>query len=196
MNILGMLFAIIWIYILTVLSRSKLDFWKYCWGSVGLFVLMMILVQPIVTVPLTKAVASVAGILGGFTKMYSSYFQYGILFISNGGSSISLFIDYECSGIIEIMAFSSLLWFFNIYSFYEKIVVTILGFIWIFIAHVLRIFVICTLIYFFGNNIFYFAHTVFGRLVFYGFSIVLYFYVFTKPHVIRQRVGGFSYDNT
>jgi len=196
MNILGIIFALIWVYVLTILSRGKLDFWKFCWGSVGLFVLMMVFIEPLVTVPLTKAVASVAGILGGLTNMYSSYFQYGILFISNGGSSISLYIDYECSGIIEIMAFSSLLWFFSVYSFYEKIAVNILGFICIFLANVLRIFVICVLIYFFGNNIFYFAHTIFGRLVFYGFSIALYFYVFTKPQVIRLKVGGFSYDNT
>ncbi len=195
MNILVILFAITWIYILTVLSRSKLDFWKFCWGSVGLFILMMVWLQPIVLDSLTKAVASVSGILGGLTHMYSSYFQYGILFISNYGSSISLYIDYECSGIIEIMAFTALLWFFNVYSFYEKIVVNIFGFIWIFIANVIRIFIICALIYFFGNNIFYFAHTIFGRLVFYAFSIALYFLVFTKSHIIRQKVGSFNYGH-
>jgi exosortase family protein XrtG len=195
MSILGILFAIIWIYILTVLNRSKLDFWKFCWGSVGLFILMMVWIQPIVLESLTKAVASVSGILGGLTDMYSSYFQYGILFISNHGSSISLYIDYECSGIIEIMAFTSLLWFFNVYSFYEKIVVNIFGFIWIFIANVIRIFIICALIYFFGNSIFYFAHTIFGRLVFYAFSIALYFLVFTRSHIIRQRVGSFNYGH-
>ncbi len=195
MNILVILFAIIWIYILTVLNRSKLDFWKFCWGSVGLFILMMVWIQPIVLASLTKAVASVSGILGGLTHMYSSYFQYGILFISNYDSSISLYIDYECSGIIEIMAFTALLWFFNVYSFYEKIVVNIFGFIWIFIANVIRIFVICALIYLFGNNIFYFAHTIFGRLVFYSFSIALYYLVFTKSHIIRQKVGSFNYEH-
>ncbi len=195
MNILVILFVIIWIYILSVLTRSKLDFWKFCWGSVGLFILMMVWLQPIVLESLTKAVASVSGILGSLTHMYSSYFQYGILFISNHGSSISLYIDYECSGIIEIMAFTSLLWFFNVYSFYEKIVINIFGFIWIFVANVIRIFIICALIYFFGNNIFYFAHTIFGRLVFYTFSIALYFLVFTKSHIIRQKVGSFNYGH-
>ena len=194
MSILGFLFAIIWIYILSVLRRSSLYFWKFCWGSVGMFILMMIWIQPIVVDPLTKAVASISGILGGMTNMYSSYFQYGMLFISNHGSSISLYIDYECSGIIEIMAFMSLLWFFNVYNSYEKIVVNILGFIWIFIANVLRIFIICLLIYFFGNSIFYFAHTIFGRLVFYAFSIALYYFVFTKSHIIRQKVGNFKVE--
>lgn len=194
MNILAVLFFGVWIYILIVLYRSKLDFWKFCWGSVGLFVLMMVWIQPIVTAPLTKAVASVAGIVGNLTKLYSSYFQYGMLFIANGSSSISLYINYECSGIIEIMAFTALLWFFSVYTFYEKIVLNIAGFIWIFAANVLRIFVICLLIYFFGNSIFYFAHTIFGRLVFYILSIVLYYYVFTKSHVVRQKVGNFRYD--
>ncbi len=195
MNILVIIFAITWIYILTVLTRSKLDFWKFCWGSVGLFILMMVWLQPIVLDSLTKAVASVSGILGGLTHMYSSYFQYGILFISNHGSSISLYIDYECSGVIEIMAFTALLWFFNVYSFYEKIVVNIFGFIWIFIANVIRIFIICALIYFFGNSVFYFAHTIFGRLIFYALSIALYFLVFTKAHIIRQKVGSFNYGH-
>nr|WP_278303910.1 exosortase family protein XrtG [Ruminiclostridium sufflavum] len=195
MTILEILFAIMWIYILTVLTRSKLDFWKFCWGSVGFFILMMLWLQPIAVNPLTKAVASISGIIGSLTDMYSSYFQYGMLFITNHGSSISLYIDYECSGIIEIMAFTSLLWFFNVYNFFEKLVINIFGFIWIFIANVLRIFVICALIYFFGNSIFYFAHTIFGRLIFYTFSIILYFFVFTKSHIIRQKVGNFNYGH-
>ncbi len=195
MNILIFLFAIIWIYILYVLRRSNLYFWKFCWGSVGMFILMMVLIQPIVVGSLTKAVASISGILGNLTNIYSSYFQYGMLFISNYGSSISLYIDYECSGIIEIMAFMSLLCFFNVYNFFEKIVVSILGFMWIFIANVIRIFIICSLIYHFGNSIFYFAHTIFGRLVFYAFSIALYYFVFTKSHIIRQKVGNFNYEH-
>lgn len=195
MNLLTILFALIWIYILTVLTRCKLDFWKYCWGSVGLFILLMALLEPIILDPLTKAVASVSGLLGELTDMYNSYFQYGILFISNFNSSISLYIDYECSGVIEIMAFTSLLWFFNVYTISEKVVINIIGFMWIFIANVLRIFIICSLIYFFGNNIFYFAHTIFGRLVFYAFSIALYFFVFTKSHILHQKVGSFNYEH-
>lgn len=196
MYTLKILFTIAWLYVLSVLTRSKLDFWRFCCGSVGMFLFLTIWIQPVATAPLTKAVTSIAGILGDKTDILSSYFQYGVLFISSGKSSISLYIDYECSGIIEIMAFTSLLFFFDVYSFYEKIVVSILGVVWILLANIIRIYVICILIYFFGNNIFYFAHTIFGRLVFYGFSVVLYFYVFTKSHVIRQKVGSFSYDNT
>ena len=107
---------------------------------------------------------------------------------------MSLYIDYECSGIIELMAFSSLLWFFQVYKTYEKVIVNIIGFLFIFIGNVLRILLISVLIYYFGNDMYFLAHTIFGRLLFYAFSVVLYFYVFTRSQIVRQKVGKFKYD--
>lgn len=185
----------IWVYLLSVFKRGKLDFWYFIAGSVGAFVFMMFFLEPVLTWPLTNAVAVVAGLLGKISGYYRAYFEYGVLFIDNKKSSISLYIDYECSGIIEILAFSSMLWFFQVYQLYEKMIVTVIGVLWIFIANVLRIFVICTLIYYWGNDIFYFAHTIFGRLVFYGLSVALYFHVFTRPQIVRQRIGSFHYEH-
>lgn len=196
MNYLLILVLILWIYILSVLKRAKLDFWYFLFGSVGMFIATVIVVQPFVTEPMQKAVAAVAGIMGDLTGLYHSYFQYGILFIDSGTTSISLYVDYECAGIIEILAFSALLWFFPVYRTYEKIMVNIVGFLTIFIANVLRIFLICVLIYFFGNSIYFAAHTIIGRIFFYACSIALYFYVFTKPQIVRQKVGRFRYDNS
>lgn len=195
MNFLTIILFIVWLYCLTVLKRGKLGFWYFGIGSIGLFFFMMIWLQPIVTVPLTRAVAMVSGLVGQLSGLYDSYFQFSILFIQSAGETISLYIDYECSGIIEIMAFSALLWFFPVYHLHEKVVVNIAGFLFIFLANVLRIFVICTMIHVGGNDIYFLAHTVFGRFVFYFCSVVLYFYVFTKSQIIRQKVGNFKYDN-
>lgn len=195
MLVLKITALIIWIYAIWVLSRTRLHFFKFCVGSVGLFFFLMFWVQPVITHPLSMAVTAVSGALGDVSRMYDSYYQYSILFIPKDTTSVSLTIDYECSGVIEIMAFSCMLWFFPLYSTVEKLVVNSIGIIVIFLANVLRIFIICTLIYFYGNEIFYFAHTIFGRIVFYVISIVLYFYVFTRSHVIRQKVGNFSYGH-
>ena len=186
---------IAWLYILSVFKRGKMTFWYFMFGSVGTFIFMMVWIQPVLTIPLTNGVAVVAGFLGELTGFYQSYFEYGVLFINSKNYSISLYIDYECSGIIEIMAFSSMLWFFSVYQIYEKVIINIAGFFWIFAANVIRIFVICSLIYFFGNDIFYFAHTIFGRIIFYGLSIALYFHVFTRPQILRQKIGSFNYEN-
>lgn len=194
MNYFAIILFVIWLYVLSVLRRGKLAFWHFLVGSVGMFVFLMIWIQPIITVPLAKIVAAVSGILGDLTGLYDSYFLYGILFINNKKGAISLYIDYECSGVIEIMAFSSLLWFYSVYQLHEKIIANIAGFFAIFFANVMRIFIICVLIYFYGNDIYFLAHTIFGRLFFYACSVLLYFYVFTKSQIIRQKVGKVSYD--
>lgn len=184
---------VLWVYLLTVLSRAKLTFFTFLVGSVGMFVLLMATIQGYVTVPLSKAVAASTGVIGSLTGMFYSYYQYSLIFIRHGTESISLYIDYECSGIIELMAFCALLWFFPLYNAIEKLVITLSGMLWIFASNILRLTVICLLVYFFGNNIFFFAHAIFGRIIFYGLSILLYFYVFTRPQIIKQKVGKFNY---
>jgi len=193
MTIVIAVIIIVWIYILSVLSRANLAFFKFLLGSVGMFVIMMVTIQGYITVPLSRAVAASTGIIGSLTGMFYSYYQYSLIFIQHGADSISLYIDYECSGVIELMAFSALLWFFPLYNVIEKLAVNITGLLWIFGSNILRLVVICMLVYFFGNDIFFFAHAIFGRIIFYGLSIMLYFYVFTRPQIIKQKVGKFSY---
>src|ERR1035437_483272 len=134
---------ILWIYLLTVLRRAKLSFLTFLVGSVGLFILMMTIIQGYVTVPLSKAVAASVGVIGNLTGMFYAYYQYSLIFIRHGTESISLYIDYECSGVIELMAFSALLWFFPLYNAVEKLVVTLSGLLWIFASNILRLTVIC-----------------------------------------------------
>ena len=185
----------IWVYAITVLKRAKLDFWYFTLGSAGLFTAAIITLQPLLLMPMQNAIAAVSGLLGELTGTYSSYFEKGLLFISHGATNLSLYIDFECSGIIETFAFLALLWFFPAYQYYEKIAVSIIGIISIFMANVLRIFIICQMIYWGGENMYFLAHSIVGRLVFYACTIALYFYAFTKAQVVRQKVGAFRYDS-
>lgn len=187
--------VIIWLYLLSVLKRCKLPAWHFFLGSAGLFVLMMVLVRPVLVKPLAQCVAAIAGQFGNLTGMFKAYFKYGILFIHGGESAITLQIDFECSGIIEIMAFISLLAFFEVYDRNEKLFVGALGTIGIILSNVLRIIVICVMIYFGGTKVYYVAHAIVGRLLFYTLSVLLYFYVFTKPQIIRTKVGKFTYGH-
>ncbi len=186
---------VVWLYLLWVSKRAKLAFFRFFLGSVGLFLFMMLAVRPIATEPLAKAVTASAGVIGDLTGMFKAYYQYTLIFIQNNGQSISMFVDYECSGIIEILAFLALLWFFPLYDVVERIVISFAGILWIFAANIIRLVLICALIYFFGNDMFFFAHVIFGRLIFYGLSVMLYFGVFTRPHILRQKIGKFRYGN-
>ena len=67
---------IIWLYILSVTKRAKLHAWSFMWGSLGLFVIMMMTVQPLLTMPLARCVAAMAGIVGDITGAFTAYKQF------------------------------------------------------------------------------------------------------------------------
>ncbi|MBS5665522.1 MAG: exosortase family protein XrtG [Roseburia sp.] len=186
--ILGWIIFAVWLYVLWVTRRSELPAWHFIWGSCGLFVLLMIFLRPYCTQPLAQVVAALAGGFGKLTGMFQSYFKYGVIFVNTRAGAISLLIDFECSGILEIMAFVALLAFFRAYTVYERVVVGILGTFYIILANALRIIAICVIIYVFGMPSYYVA-----RILFYALSVLLYFFVFTKTQIIRQKVGGFTY---
>ncbi len=194
--IVGFIATIIWLYLLHVLKSCKLAAWHFFLGSIGAFILMMTYLRPFLLQPLARTVAAIAGSVGKLTGAFEAYFKYGVIFIDSPQVTITLQIDLECSGILEIMAFVSLLAFFRLYNRNEKIFVGVLGVLGIILANALRIVVICFMIYFGGVNIYYVAHGVVGRLVFYSLSVLLYFYIFTKPQIIRTKVGKFLYGHT
>ena len=195
MNVFAVICVFIWLYALSVFRRGKLDFFRFITGSVGLFVFMMIFLEPLLVSPLVSLVTSATGIVGDVTGWFESYHDYSILFVTCESirESLSLYIDYECSGVIEMMAFVSLLAFFQVYDIWQRFVVGILGCIAIFFSNVIRITTICVIIMIWGNDAYYIAHTIVGRIVFYILAVLLYYYVFTHAQIIHQKVGGFSY---
>ena len=193
MTIFTVVCFLVWIYLLSVFTRGKLYFYQFIWGSVGLFVFMMMWIQPVAIRPLTNLVCSEAGVAGRMTGFYESYSEYSMLFVQHGSEAISLCIDYECSGIIEMMAYMSMLAFFRVYDWMQRIILSVLGCMMIFFANIIRLFVIGTTIYYFGNDAYYIAHTIVGRIIFYALSVILYYYIFTKSQIVKQKIGGFHY---
>ena len=193
--LVGILATAVWLYVLHVMSKAKLPAWRFFWGGAGLFILMMVFVRPVLTQPLAQGVSALAGFFGRATGTFTPYFKYGTIFVYTPSGPMTLQIDMECSGILEIMAYLALLVFFDIYNLQEKILVALLGIFYILIANAMRIVLICEIIHFGGSGYYFMAHTYIGRIFFYVLSVLLYFYVFTKPHIIKMRVGTFKYDS-
>ncbi len=233
-------FIAIWIYVLIITKKNLLESWFYIIGSVVTFILSFIFLQPIVTPILARIVTLITGFLGEITKCFESFSEYGIIFIKQGTEGISLYIDTECAGFIEISAFVVLVSFFAIYNPLEKIVISIFGTFYIIGINILRLFSICLIIYygkialiilqvfifvilmlfsyfnkakilFFINilttlilafvtfyigdqSVYYVAHTIYGRFLFYILYVMFSYTVFTKGQITRQKVGKFNYD--
>lgn len=188
------LFAV-WIYILSVFKRRQLDFFYFLLGSIGTFLSAFGLFRNVLTDLLTALTCSLAGFLGNLSGIFKAYTSHSILFVENTNGAISLYVDFECGGVIEILVFISLLFFFAVYNLREKICIALIGVVWIIAANIIRLFSICLIINLFGNESYYIAHTIVGRMLFYALSIVLYFYVFTRAQIRRQRIGEFDYDS-
>lgn len=194
MIIIFVILTVVWLFNLRIFYRIKNQAAFITVGMLGLFVLMMVFVRPIATMPLARIVAALAGFVGRLTGTFIPYFKYGILFIETKQGSITLQIDFECSGIIEIMVYLSILAFFRVYTISERAILSAIGVIYIIVANAMRIIIISVMIHFGGPSMYYIAHTYVGRIFFYAATIVLYFYVFTKSQVVRMKVGSFSYD--
>lgn len=186
---------IVWIYILTVFKRRKLEFFYFLVGSIGTFLFSFAALRNVLTQILTTLTCFLTGILGNALGLFKAYTSHSILFIENWDGPISLYVDFECGGVIEILVFISLVWFFAVYKTKEKLLISLAGIVWIIAANIIRLFSICLIINKFGNESYYVAHTIVGRLIFYALSIILYFYVFTRAQIRKQRVGEFGYDN-
>ena len=184
----------VWIYILTVFKRRKLEFYYFLLGSIGTFLFAFALLKGIMTEILTTMTCFLTGLLGNALGIFKAYTTHSILFVENADGPISLYVDFECGGVIEILVFISLIFFFAVYNLKEKICISLVGIVWIIAANIIRLFSICLIINQFGNESYYVAHTIVGRLIFYALSIILYFYVFTRAQIRRQRVGEFGYD--
>ena len=184
-----------WIYILTVFKRRKLEFFYFLTGRIGTFLFSFAVLRNFLAKILTTLTCFLTGLLGNALGIFKAYTSHSILFVENSDGPISLYVDFECGGVIEILVFISLIFFFAVYNVREKICISLIGALWIIAANIIRLFSICLIINQFGNESYYVAHTIVGRLLFYALSIILYFYVFTRTQIRRQRVGEFDYDN-
>ena len=138
-----------------------------------MFAFSFVILEPILTAPLAKLVCYLTGVMGRLTGFFTAYASYGILFVDNANGPVSLYVDFECAGLVEILVIVSLIVFFQAYKWNEKIWVSILSVLGILTANILRLTVICIMIHFLGNEVYYLAHTIVGRFVFYMIVVLV-----------------------
>ncbi|WP_341778802.1 exosortase family protein XrtG [Levilactobacillus sp. HBUAS70063] len=181
-----------WLYVISVLKRAHLSAYYFIVGSVGLFFILIALGNPYWVWFMTHLVINGVSTLGDWTHWCRVFVKYGIVYIGNGQNPVTMSIDYECSGIIETTAFVGLLAFFPTYSRQEKMFYLVMGALWIYVANVIRLMLVVTLVYFGGASWYFTAHTLLGRIVFYVLVIMLYYNVFTYSELSQSLYTNFK----
>lgn len=192
--------AIIWLYGLSVLKRGQLTGFYFWWGSAGLFIILAFIFRPYFVWLISDLLTNTVGIFAHITHWFTVYPISNYIQMNAGNrTSVQLFVDYECSGVIEMLAYLSLVAFYPLYNRQEKILAGTGGALWIFAANIIRLMVIIMIVKAFGPSAIFWAHSVIGRLLFYSLVIVLYYSVFTQPQIVEkmnQRILGRVQDAT
>lgn len=199
MNIYLLIGIVVWLYLLSILKRARLSAFHFIIGSGGLFFILIALSDPYWVWFFTHAVINGVKWFGELTGMSTVMNRYGLISISNPTAPVTMSIDYECSGIIETVAFLSMVIFLPMYNKFERVFFSILGTLWIYVANVIRLVSVIMIVHFGGGNLFFLAHSIVGRLIFYVLVIMLYYEVFTFSqlsqglyHIFKIRVQRFE----
>ena len=180
----------IWVFVVVLFRKLKLDFFKFISGSLGLFVILILFFRAPLENILISGLSNVLNIIGDKTNLFDVLTHYGIIILEGrGGGMLNIDITYECSGIIELMVFSCLVVFFPFINIYKKIITLIVGNFYLFVCNILRIILIIVMVKGFGVESYEFTHMILGRILFFALTILLYYKVFTKNQLKNQRVG-------
>lgn len=185
---------VLWVAVLMVFTKTKMGFFKFVVGSVGAFVLLMYFGRYSIEKYLQYYLSYLLGLFGDYTGLFVVQPKFSMITAYSGPNVVSFFIDYECSGFVEIVVYVCLVAFYPIYGLWERIKYSLYGAAYIFGCNFIRVVLICILVKVFGMKIFFFAHTILARIMFFAFMVILYYKVFTKPHILRQKVGGLKYE--
>lgn len=121
MNIYVLIGIVVWLYLLSVMKRSKLSAFYFILGSVGLFYLLIVFSRPYWVWFLTQLVIKVVDLFGSFANVTEEFSKYSLIVIHSANEQMSLYVDYECSGVIETAAYLGLLTFYPLYNRQEKV---------------------------------------------------------------------------
>lgn len=179
MSIYLLIGIVVWLYALSILKRAQLSAFHFIVGSGGLFFILIALSNPYLVWFFTHAVINGVKWIGNMTGMSTVMNHYGLVHINNPTGPVNMSIDYECSGIIETVAFISLVLFIPLYNKFERVFFSLVGIVWIYVANIIRLLSVIVTVHFGGGDLFFLAHSIIGRLIFYVLVIVLYYDVFT-----------------
>ncbi len=179
----------VWLTLLIVVNQAELPAFYYWLGAGGAFLILTFASRKYCVWLLASLVSRGAGWVGQLTHSFTAYPFPALIAINTHGGTLNLLLDYECSGIIEMNAYLSLLIFFPIYNAKEKIILGTLGSLWLYVVNVARVVLVGCVIHFFNLHALFWVHNVFGRLLFYILTIWMYYTVFTHSKLIDKILG-------
>ncbi len=183
---------LIWLIIAFIFCRHRIWIFYYVWAAVGLTFILIFLIRGS---PVEQGLEHLAGL--AIHNMLSCFDIKTYIFDKSPGTLLVLIdvdnswttldIDIENSGLLEMCIFAGLLLFYPAYGRRQKFLYVTTGITAVYLINILRLVTVIVLIHWGGRNMMFLAHTIFGRLVFFVLVVGLYWNVFTRPSLKKNR---------
>lgn len=184
--------SVFWLAGAVFLRRHRIWIFYYVWGAVGFtFLLILFLRGSLVEYQMERLTGAILhrllSCLDIMTFIYDRAPGTILVLIDLENSWTTVDIDIESSGLLEACIFLGLLLFYPPYRPAVKVLFSLAGLISIYAVNILRLMLIITVIHRGGRDMIFIAHTILGRLFFFVLIVVIYWYVFTRPSLLRAR---------
>ncbi|MFD0769953.1 exosortase family protein XrtG [Bacillus sp. CGMCC 1.60114] len=187
--IIGLFLFCICIFGAFFLSRIGLAFFAFLVGSVGFFTVGMIYLLPYIEPAINGANSYIMNQISKILPYFHVTENLSLITIPTKEGIVTMILNYECSGGIELLVFLSLVLFFPFGNIKTKLLSTFGGLSFLFIANIGRLLFIIAITKWFGAPAYYIAHTVLARILFFGLTIYIYYKLFTVVQLRYQQVG-------
>jgi exosortase family protein XrtG len=114
------------------------------------------------------------------------------LMVADQAGWVVLKTTIECSAVIETSVLFALVVFYPAFDWKKKSIILAIGMPVTWLANVARLLIITSMTAFIGRQAVFFGHAIVGRLFFLIVTVVLYWYILTKPTVkeVGERLEG------
>jgi exosortase family protein XrtG len=190
--VIGSALFLIWLLpysaLLWFLRRYRIWILYYLVGATCLAYLLVQTFTQIIDVRtiLASSVASSVHILLGFAQIETRVVENApglllVLVVTQRIGWTILQIGVESSGLLEMVVLTSLVSFYPGWSFPQRVSRGLAGLALTWGANILRMIIITALLHFYGKEVLVLAHTFIGKLVFFIFTLAIYWALFTLP---------------
>jgi len=184
--------ALFWLLGSILLYRHRIWLFYYIWSAVGFTFLFILLfrgsfLEYRIEYLTGLALHHLLNYFGIATHVFDKAPGTILVFIKIDNSWTTIDIDIESSGILEIGVFLGLILFYPAYGFFRRILYSAAGVIALLSFNMVRLMIVVAIIYSGGRSFNFLAHTLFGRIVFFFFIVLLYWHLMTRPTLAKVK---------
>jgi exosortase family protein XrtG len=187
---------VVWLGMVYFFHRYRIWLLFYLVGSVGLaFILIFVGRELMLERGLEVVVANLVHWVCNWAGIPTRMFQAapGALLIMVVGQDIGwtiVQITIECSGLLETAAMLGMVLMYPGWPMRKRMLLAVTGSVAIFIANIIRLFIIIEVLHYVGKDSIFIAHTIAGRAIFFVIVVLIYWYVITRPTLkdVRRKL--------